>query len=825
MSERVETIIAALDLDEKAALTAGVDMWHATGNERLGIRGLKVTDGPNGARGNSWSDTTSACAPCGTALGATWNPELVGRVGTVLGQEAATKRAALLLAPTVNLHRSPLAGRNFECYSEDPLLSARLAVAFVDAVQAEGVGCSIKHFVANDSEFQRHSISSEVSERALRELYYVPFEAAVRHSNVASVMTAYNRINGIFASEHPDLMAVLAEWGFDGFVVSDWWGIQSTVGTALHGCDLEMPGPAKYLGPALADAIRAGDVTEEHLDGKLRRLLGVMERLGVLDDSAPLIERSDDRPEHRAALRAAATEAVVLLRNESVDGVPALPLRPAELRRVAVIGPNSDAHLVQGGGSSSVNPHHSTTILDGLWSRFGDDVEITTARGCDSYRNLPPLDHRWMTPSGTTAGTAAGDHADGMTIEYFEGRSLDGAPVATAHTRIPRLTWLGDPVDGLTGGDFSGRISGTFTSPITGEFEFSMIVGGHGRLLIDGELVIDGWETFVPGDTFFELGSQERRHRMRVVEGQQVEVVGEYTCFDQMATAAFLLGGLPVLEDNSIGTAADLASDADAALVVVGLNQDWETEGQDRDTWDLPGDSVALIRAVAAAQPRTIVLVQAGSPVEMSWVDDVAAVAQIWYLGQETGDAIADLLSGDVSPSGKLPTTLPRRFHDHPAFENYPGEFGEVRYGEGVFGGYRFYDRRDLDVRFPFGHGLGYSEFEIDWRHLDVGDSTVALSLTVSNVGDVRAAEVVQVYVAPLDARVQRPPQELKGFAKVWLDPGEETTVRIELDERSFQHWDTKHHEWRRSGAKYELRVGTSSRDIALTERIEFSAA
>lgn len=310
---------------------------------------------------------------------------------------------------------------------------------------------------------------------------------------------------------------------------------------------------------------------------------------------------------------------------------------------------------------------------------------------------------------------------------------------------------------------------------------------------------------------------------MTVVAGQQIEVVGEYTCFDQMATAAFLVGGLPVLEDNAVAAAAGVAADADAAVVVVGLNQDWETEGRDRDTWDLPGDSVALIRAVAAAQPRTVVLVQAGSPVEMSWVDDVAAVAQIWYLGQETGSAIADLLSGDVSPSGKLPTTFPLRFADHPAYENYPGEFGEVRYGEGVFGGYRNADHRELAVRFPFGHGLGYSSFELAWRYLDVGDSTAKLALSVSNVGAVRAAEVVQVYVAPLDHRVQRPPQELKGFEKVWLDPGEATTVEIELDERAFQHWDPRAGDWQRSGRRYELRVGTSSRDIVLTERIEFS--
>jgi len=830
-NERVEQLIAELTLDEKAGLTGGIDMWHAIGVERIGLRGLTVTDGPNGARGDSWTDTTSACTPCGTALGSTWNPALVAEVGEVLGVETLSKQSEILLAPTVNLHRSPLAGRNFECYSEDPYLTARLAVAFIGGVQSHGVGCSVKHFVANDSEFERHTISSEVGERALRELYLVPFEAAITEARSLSIMSAYNRINGIYAAEHPFLFDVLKEWGFDGFIISDWWGTKSTKGTAAHGVDLEMPGPPMFLGDKLADAIRAGDASEADLDDKLRRLLGVMDRLGVLDAGTEIApEESNDLPEHREVLRAAAREAVVLLRNEPVAaatgaGAPALPIVPGTVARIAVIGPNADVHLVQGGGSAAVNPHYSVTILDGIRARYetgagadGSGCEIVSARGCDAYRQLPPLDHRWVEP---TQHAPDGRRNEGFTLEYFAGRELAGDPIRIAHTAVPRLSWIGEPAPGVTGGDFSLRISGTLTAPETGEFEISLISGGKGRVLVDSEPVLDMWDNWVPGDAFFGLGSAEIRSRFSVTEGQRLEIVGEFACVEGLSAAAFLIGGLPVLPDDSVAQAAALAAGADAAIVVVGLNQDWESEGADRTSWDLPGDQVALIEAVAAVQLRTTVLIQAGSPVNLDWEDSVPAVAQLWYLGQETGNAVADLISGDHSPSGRLPTTFPMRYVDHPAHENYPGEFGQVLYGEGVFGGYRSYDHRDIDPRYPFGFGLGYSTFEIDALRVGTIGGDVSATVRITNTGAVRASEVVQLYVAPLSSPVARPPQELKAFSKVVLDPGEATEVTLALGARAFQHWDPSANAWARSGASFELRVGTSSRDIAVISALE----
>ena len=814
MSERVEALLGEMTIDEKAAMTSGVDMWHAAGCERLAIRGLKVSDGPNGARGSFWAGTTSACTPCGTALGSTWDVELVHEVGALLGRETRTKGADILLAPTVNLHRSPLAGRNFECWSEDPILTAELAVAYINGVQSEGVGAAVKHLVANDSEFERHTISSEVDDRTLHELSLVPFEAAVTRARAMSVMAAYNRLNGTYCAEHPALMAQLDSWDFDGFMISDWWGVKSTIGTARHGVALEMPGPAVYLGPGLADMVRSGEVTEIEIDDKLRRLLGVMERLGVLDRPEHSPDRSVDRPEDRSLLRRAARDSVVLLRNETTaDGSPLLPLDPATVGRIAVIGPHGDVHLVQGGGSAAVNPHHAVTILEGVRTRFGPTADIVSGRGCDAYRNLPPLDHRWAVPTSTD------QPRHGFTVEYFRGRNLEGPVVETSHVDVPRLSWLGTPAVGLDGRNFSVRLSANITPPDDADLELSLIVGGQGRVFLDGRQVLDMWDTFEPGDAFFGLGSAEVR---TVVPASKTprRLVAEFACFDGIAAGALLIGGLPVAPADSIERAAQLAADADVAIVAVGLNQDWETEGADRADWALPGRQVELIRAVAASQPKTVVLVQAGSPVDMEWVDNVAAVAQIWYLGQETGDAVADLLSGDHSPSGRLPTTFPMRFTDHPAVGDYPGSDGRVNYREGVFVGYRSYDAREIDPRFAFGHGLSYSSFDLsDLRLTSVQERSgpaAIVEVTLSNVGPVRASEVVQVYVTPTPTDVARPPQELKAFAKFDLEASASTEVRLKLPPRSFQYWDVVTQDWAVAAGTCRIRVGFSSRDIRL---------
>lgn len=793
---RAEELLGTLTLDELAGLTAGVDMWHATGIPRLGIRGLKVTDGPAGARGAHFVGTTSACLPCGSALGATWDPELIEELGRLVGVETKRKGADLVLAPTVNLHRSPLAGRNFESYSEDPHLAARLAVAYIRGVQSTGVGATVKHFAGNESEFERHTISTEADERTLRELYLVPFEAAVVEAGVHAVMTAYNRLGGIYCSEHPWLMSLLFdEWGFDGFVISDWWAVHSTVPTGRHGVDLEMPGPPKYLGPGLAEAVAAGELDRSAVEAKARRVLTAMARLGVLDRPEPPVERSVDDPADRALLRRAAAASFVLLTN---DGT--LPLRPERLRRLAVIGPNADLPIIQGGGSAAVNPHRAVTVADGLRDALGDAVEVTLARGCDASRTAPPLDPRWIT---------------GGAIEYFPNRELQGEPAERLEVGTSRLVWLGDPRPSVRAGEFSARWSTVFRAPEDGAFTFALVTAGQARLLVDGDTVIDLWDEFRPGTAFFGMGSEEVRHVVELAGGSEVHLAVEYACFPGVPMAAFQLGCLPPLPEDPIGEAAALARDADAALVIVGLNADWETEGEDRASMDLPGDQVALIRAVAASNPTTVVLVNAGAPVHMDWVEQVAAVAQIWYPGQEAGHAVADVLLGRSDPGGRLPMTIPARYEDNPTIGNYPGSDGTVHYAEGVFMGYRHYDRGP-DPRFCFGHGLSYTSFAWEAPTASAetltGDDTVTIEVVVSNTGPRAGVEVVQLYVVPPPGPMERPARELRAFRKLDLGIGETGRATFTLGRRAFARWHPGNG-WVIDPGDYRVEVGASSRD------------
>jgi beta-glucosidase len=788
MSERIEKLLVELTLDEKAALAAGIDLWHGPGVERLGIPPLKVTDGPSGARGEQWSGRPSVNFPCGTALGATWNPALVQEVGVRLGVETKRKQAHALLAPTVNIHRHPLAGRNFECYSEDPFLSSRMAVAYISGVQSQGIGCTVKHFVANDSEFERHTISSEVDERTLREIYLLPFEAAVTEARTWAIMTAYNRVGGTYCSEHAPLLQLLRDdWHFDGVVMSDWYGTHSTAAAANAGLDLEMPGPPQWFGPKLAEAVRAGDVDEAVVDAKVRNVLTLLERAGRLDDTEPHTEECIDDPVDRELTRRAARESFVLLHNNG--GV--LPLH-ANIETLAVIGPNAHVAVIQGGGSARVEPHPPVTPLAGLRARY-PDLTIEHERGCFSSKRAPIIDRAVL---------------DGpMRWEYFAGREREGEPVLVDEMPQGRFMLLGEVGRGVPD-EFSMRITGTVVASESGEWEFTLVQAGRAKLFFDGELLVDNWHPTERGDAFMGAGSVEAAGTVQLVAGERHTLEVEYV--PVRGFGGLEIGYRPPAPADLFERAVALARRADAVVCVVGTDGDWETEGNDRDSMQLPPPQDELVAAVAAANPRTVVVVNAASPVTMPWNDDVGAVMQTWFPGQEWGNALADVLAGDAAPSGKLPTTVPYRLDDTPAFKNYPGEDGEVHYGERVFVGYRWYDERDIEPQYCFGHGLSYTTFSLDDPAWDGEDLTVR----VTNSGAQRGAEVVQCYVRDVEVTVERPPQELKGFVKVELDPGESRVVTIPLDDRAFAYWDVAAHAWQVEPGEFELRVGTSSRDI-----------
>ena len=790
---RVDALLAAMTPDERAALSAGIDLWHGPGVPRLGVPPIKATDGPSGARGERWTGRPVVCFPSGSTLGASWDPDLVRAVGVRLGTEARRRQAHMLLAPTVNLHRHPLAGRNFECPAEDPYLAARYAVAYVEGVQSAGVACAIKHFTANDSEYERMTISSVVDERTLREVSLRPFEAAVREAGVWALMTAYNRVNGTFCSEHTDLLGILRdEWGFGGVVVSDWFGTHSTAAAALAGLDLEMPGPPQWLGPHLADAVRAGDVPESVATDKARRVLRLLARTGRLDETTLAPEEHPDDPADRAVARRAAAESIVLLRNEGA----ALPLGP-DVRTLAVIGPNADAEVVQGGGSARVEPHSVVTALAGLRARFGrDGVAVGHEPGCPPFNPAPVLDHRVL--------------AGPIRVEYFAERERTGDPVLVEEVRRAHLQYfLGSTPAGVPTG-FSLRLRAVFVPPVTGEWTFSLVQVGRARCTIDGEVVVDNWHPTGHSALFMGFGSERAAGTIAVEAGREYEVVVDLV--PPPGAGAIEVGCAPPTPPDLLERAVAAARTADAVVCVVGTDPDWETEGRDRTTLALPPGQDDLVRAVAAANPRTVVVVNAGAPVAMPWAEEVAAIVGLGLPGQEGGAALADVLSGDTAPSGKLPTTIPHRLEDTPAFASYPGADGEVHYTEGVLCGHRWYDTHGIDPQFCFGHGLSYTTFAIGEPEWDAAASVVRVPVT--NTGNRRGAEVVQVYVHDVEASVARPVQELGAFAKVGLDPGETATVDLPLADRAFAFWDVGIGDWRVEPGAFELRVGTSSRAI-----------
>ena len=803
-SERVERLVAEMTLEEKVSLLAGEDMWHTPAVERLGIPRFRMTDGPNGARGTQQSGgPPSACFPCGTALAATWDTELISRVGVELGREVKAKGAQLLLGPTVNIHRSPLAGRNFECYSEDPHLAARIAVAYINGVNSQGVGTAVKHFVGNDSEFERHTISSEIPERALREIYLVPFEAAITEAGSWSIMSAYNRVDGTFCSEHARLLTSILrdEWGFDGFVVSDWWGTKSTVAATNAGLDVEMPGPPVYRGERLLAAVREGDVDEKTIDDRVRALLGVVERSGILDDKPDGTERAEDSADRRALLRETAAASIVLLRNEPVEGRALLPLS-SDVPSVAVIGPNAAVAQIQGGGSAGVTPHRAISPLEGITERLGS-ARVTHERGASIARSFPRI------PPSVLARR---DGSPGLDVAYFSSDEPAGDAVLQQVAHRAQFVWTGRFAPELDPRSWSAEITTSYRGEDTGVHTFQVRARGRARMWVDDVLVVDAWGA----------ADDPRGHRVSgdvvLSEGARRDIRIHFAPSPEHARAGLEVRCQPPVPTDLFERAVAAAAAADVAILVVGMDNEWESEGYDRLNMDLPGRQDELVRAVAAANPRTVVVVNTGSPVTMDWAEEVPAIVQAWYAGEELGNAIADVLFGDVNPSGRLPTTFPMRLVDTPAYVNYPGEFGEVRYGEGIFVGYRYYDTKQVAPRYAFGHGLSYTRFEYanaraSKRAVGRGEP-LTITVDVTNAGSQPGAEVVQLYVRDVESSVARPDKELRGFTKVHLDPGETRSVELVLDERALAFWDPAESAWRSEPGTFEALVGSSSRDI-----------
>ena len=823
MYDEVENVLGQMTLQEKVALLAGTNMWYTVPVDRLGIPSLKMTDGPNGARGagSLTGGVKTTCFPAEISLASTWNTDLVGRVGRALADETKMKGAQVLLGPTVNIQRSPLGGRNFECFSEDPYLSARLAVAYINGLQQEGVGASIKHYVCNDQEFERFSISSEVRERALREIYLPPFEAAVREAKPWTVMAAYNLVNGVPASESPSLLTEILrdEWGFDGVVVSDWFeAVKSTAASVNAGLDLEMPSP-RWRGEKLLQAVERGEVKEVTIDASVRRLLHLLVKAGVFEHPEAVSEQAIDLPEHRALVREAAAEGIVLLRNEQ----HILPLTRSQLTSIAVIGPNAKVAQIMGGGSAQVNAHYAITPFEGIVARVGDRVSVGYEQGCTNYRLLPLLD-----VGSLLAGTQGSEH--GFAVEYFNSSDLTGASVHRETQSTSELMWFDQLPERVNPQQFSARVTGRFTPQETGPYTFGLVSAGLSRLSIDGVEVIENWAQQTPGGTYFAgFGSTEVQAVVPLEAGREYLLTLEFARSEAALLAAVRLGALPAVPADAIERAARLAAASDVAIVCVGFGGEWQSEGFDRPDMELPGKQNALIERVAEANPRAVVVLNTGSPITMPWLSSVAAVVQAWYPGQECGNAIADVLFGDTNPSGKLPQTFPVRQEDTPTYLNFPGENGKIYYGEGLFVGYRYYDKKKIAPLFPFGFGLSYTTFSYSPLRLSAQeispDDTVEVSVDVTNTGERAGKEVVQLYLRDVDSSLYRPEKELKAFAKVQLEPGECKTVTLSLARDAMAYYDDLACEWVAEAGEFEVLVGPSSQDIRASATFVLTAS
>ncbi len=801
--DRIESLIGELTLEEKVSILSGSSAWHTTAVPRLNIPRVKMTDGPIGARGDSISGATSACFPSASCLSSSWDKENIENIARAIGIEAKSKDADVLLGPTINLHRHPLGGRHFECYSEDPVLTGELASSYVQGVQSVGVSACLKHFIGNDTEYQRHFVSSNIDERTLRELYLLPFEMGVKAGSL-SVMSAYNQLNNIFCSSHDEMLnkVLKDEWNFPGYVVSDWGAAQDTIGNANGGLDCEMPGPARSWGENLVKAVNKGKVEEEVVDDKVRRILRVAEFTGRLDKPEEKPEESNNLEEDRVLIRQSGSEGMVLLKN---DGV--LPLKPQEIKTIAVIGPNALKGQYMGGGSASLNPHYVVHPLEGIEAALGDEKQVNYAKGCHTHKFLPAI------PSNLFKEN------DGFQVDFYDGQEFDGKPIETKILKGNKFWAMGgfglDIVSQSKRPSLSVRFTGELQPEFSGEYDFEIFSIGPSRLSINGETQIDNWTSQDPGDAFFGMGSAPKRKTISFEEGKTYLLEVEYKWEGRFP--AVQIGMQAPDQFDLMEEAKSTAKEADAVILIVGTNSDWETEGNDRSNLDLPSNQDELIEEVCKLNKNTVVVLNTGSPCLMPWVEKAGSILQCWFPGQEFGNSLSDIIFGKINPSGKLPTTFPKSIEDTPAYATYPGKDLQMDYEEGLYIGYRWYDKKEIDPLFPFGHGLSYTSF--DYSNLRAippkGNASVAaFEFEISNTGDVAGKEVIQGYVNVPDSKIDRPRKELKKFTKIYLEPGETQKVKFELSERELSFWNVDLHAWQVEPAEYIFEIGASADDI-----------
>lgn len=812
IEQRAGKMVSALTLEQKIRLIGGEDSLFIRSEPAVGFSRLKMSDGPLGVRG--WGPTTAFTA--GIGLAASWDPELARRIGEALGHDARARGVHILLGPGVNIYRAPMAGRNFEYYGEDPYLASRIAVDYIRGVQAQGVVATVKHFAANNEEYDRHNVSSDMDERTLREIYLPTFEAAVKEAGVGAVMDSYNLINGVHATQNSHLNNEILkkEWGFNGLVMSDWGSTYDGVAAANGGLDLEMPDPIFMNAKTLLSAVREGKVPESVIDDKVRRIFRTAIRFGFMDREQQDLSIPSYSQENRALALDEARESIVLLKNDKA----LLPLDMSKVKTIAILGPDAWPAVTGGGGSSEVTPYFASSLMTGLSGYFHGKAKALYARG------VFPLDEMlektsFKLPETIAEAKLSAAQGHGVMVEQFDNAEFSGTPAATRFVdHVDTILYPEGPQFPQPKGL---RYSSTFSPVRDGVYMFLATAGGGGayNLYVDGKLQITQPSREGLEPLWVELPLQA---------GHPVAVRLDY-----MPNGSLPQAGLAIrsIEDVVTPEARKIAAMADAVVVDAGFDGLTEGEGHDR-TYALPWGQDELIEAALAANPKTIVVLTAGGDVDTHrWIAKAPALIEQWYPGEEGATALAEILSGARSPEGRLPITFPHSWEENPTHDSYyaaevpAGATPHVRYSEGVFLGYRSYATSGKKPLFPFGFGLTYTNFA--FSNLKVtptvtgGHPAAQVSFDVANTGKAAGAEVAQVYVSDPSAHVARPRIELKGFRKLRLAPGEKQHVSVSLDERAFSYWDTAAGQWRWDAGSFAVAVGDSSENTPLTANIE----
>ena len=802
IKERVEDLLNRMTLEEKIEMIGGTG-FATKPIERLGIPSLNMTDGPLGVR---WDQSTAF--PSGILMGATWNPELISKLGSAIGEEVKSKGRHVILGPCVNIARIPMGGRNFESFGEDPYLTSRIAVDYIKGVQKENVAATVKHFAANNQEYQRDFVNTIVDERALNEIYFPAFKAAVEEAKVLAVMSAYNKLNGAYCSENNYLLIdkLKSDWKFNGLVMSDWGAVHSTIPTYNGGLDLEMP-TGKYLNTkSLLDKIKNGELSESKLDDKVRRILHVMFTIGLFDnykyDSLKL-----NNEEHKQIALDVAKEGIVLLKNNN----SILPLDLNKIKSIAVIGPNSNFAVTGGGGSSMVSPFYSVSPLSALQNKIGDKVKINFAQGLMIDGNTNPIDPKFLFVDKD-------EKLNGLKGEYFTNMNLDGKPERTIIDKTINFMWNDKgPFEDFQVDNFSVRWTGYIKADNSDKYTFEVSSDDGVRLYLDDKLVIDDWN---------DHALLTNSYTTQLNAGHLYKIKLEYY---EKGGGAIVKFGWRKPNDELIFDAINAAQNSDVAIVFAGTNYNYESEGFDRKDLILPNDQDELIKKVSEANKNTIVVLTTGSPVLMNeWLDNVDGLIEAWFAGEQAGNAIAEILLGEANPSGKLPITFPKRWEDCSAYSTYMKEDGTTRYEDGIYVGYRHFDKKNIKPLFPFGFGLSYTTFE--YKDLDIpnsfiqGNDLITLSAKIKNSGKVAGQDIVQLYISDPVAAIDRPEKELKGFKKISLKPGEEKIVNFTLDQKALSYFDPKTKKWITEPGDYEIMICSSSDDIKLVSTIHIDS-